>query len=38
MKTIEIAGLGFCSLDYLSILPHIPIDEKVEIIQNLIQN
>jgi ribokinase len=37
MKSIEIAGLGFCSLDYLSILPHIPIDEKVEIIQILIQ-
>jgi len=37
MKPIEIAGLGFCSLDYLSILPYIPMDEKVEIIQNLIQ-
>jgi sugar/nucleoside kinase (ribokinase family) len=34
---IEIAGLGFCSLDYLSILPHIPIDSKVEIIRNLEQ-
>jgi len=37
MKRIEIAGLGFCGLDYLCILPHIPFDEKVEIIQNLVQ-
>jgi sugar/nucleoside kinase (ribokinase family) len=34
---IEIAGLGFCSLDYLAILPHIPIDSKVEIIASLEQ-
>lgn len=33
----EIAGLGFCGLDYLCILPFIPVDEKVEIIQSLIQ-
>ncbi|MCK9412933.1 MAG: PfkB family carbohydrate kinase [Prolixibacteraceae bacterium] len=37
MKRVEIAGLGFCGLDYLSILPHIPVDEKVEIIQSLVQ-
>jgi ribokinase len=37
MKQVEIAGLGFCGLDYLCILPHIPLDEKVEIIQNLVQ-
>ena len=37
MKQVEIAGLGFCGLDYLCILPYIPLDEKVEIIQNKIQ-
>lgn len=37
MRNIEIAGLGFCGLDYLSLLPHIPFDEKVEIIQSLMQ-
>jgi len=37
VKNIEIAGLGFCSLDYLYILPHIPMDEKVEIIHSLVQ-
>ena len=37
MKRVEIAGLGFCGLDYLSILPHIPVDEKVEIVQSLVQ-
>jgi len=37
MNNIEIAGLGFCGLDYLCMLPYIPIDEKVEIINNLIQ-
>ncbi|MFA6946346.1 MAG: PfkB family carbohydrate kinase [Pedobacter sp.] len=37
MRNIDIAGLGFCGLDYLCILPHIPVDEKVEIIQNLVQ-
>ena len=37
MKQVEIAGLGFSGLDYLCILAHIPLDEKVEIIQNLVQ-
>lgn len=37
MKQVEIAGLGFCGLDYLCILDHIPVDEKVEIIQHLVQ-
>jgi len=37
MKRVEIAGLGFCGLDYLCLLPHIPVDEKVEIIQSLVQ-
>jgi ribokinase len=37
VRNLEIAGLGFCGLDYLCILPHIPVDEKVEIISNLVQ-
>ncbi|OGV36298.1 MAG: hypothetical protein A2020_07815 [Lentisphaerae bacterium GWF2_45_14] len=32
-----ISGIGYCSIDYLSIVPHIPIDDKVEIIQTLVQ-
>lgn len=37
MKSVEIAGLGFCGLDYLCLLPQIPVDEKVEIIHSLEQ-
>jgi ribokinase len=37
MKQVEIAGLGFCGLDYLCILNHIPVDDKVEILQHLVQ-
>lgn len=37
MKQVEIAGLGFCGLDYLCILNHIPVDEKVEIMHHLVQ-
>lgn len=33
----KIIGLGYCSVDYLSIVPHIPVDDKVEIVQSLIQ-
>lgn len=32
-----ISGIGYCSIDYLSIVPHIPVDDKVEIIRSLIQ-
>lgn len=32
-----ITGLGYCGLDYLSLVPNIPIDDKAEIIQSLIQ-
>ena len=35
--TIKIAGLGYCGMDYLCIVPRIPLDDKVEIIQNLVQ-
>ena len=36
-KGVDIVGLGFCGLDYLSLVPKIPYDEKVEIIESLIQ-
>jgi sugar/nucleoside kinase (ribokinase family) len=36
-NTMEIAGLGFGSVDYLCIVPHIPIDEKVGVIEKLTQ-
>jgi len=36
-KRIDIVGLGYCGLDYLSIVPKIPIDDKVEIIESLVQ-
>jgi sulfofructose kinase len=36
-STPEIIGLGYCGLDYLSIVPEIPLDDKVEIIESLIQ-
>ena len=37
MRNIEIAGIGFCSVDYLCIVPHIPLDEKVGAIERLVQ-
>lgn len=37
MKDIEIAGLGFGSIDYLCIVPHIPMDEKVGATERLVQ-
>ncbi len=36
-KKIDFVGLGFCSNDYISLLPEIPIDHKVQIIEHLIQ-
>ena len=35
--TIEYVGLGFCSNDYLSVLPKIPYDSKVQMLEHLIQ-
>ena len=36
MKTenakVDFVGLGFCSNDYISLLPEIPMDHKVQII------
>ena len=37
MKKCDFAGLGFCSNDYLAVLPHIPMDSKVQIQEHLIQ-
>lgn len=34
---IELVGLGFCSNDYICLLPEIPIDHKVQILEHLIQ-
>ena len=36
-KSFDFVGLGFCSNDYLCILPYIPLDNKVKIIRRLIQ-
>lgn len=33
----EITGLGYCSLDYLCVVPHIPHDDKVEILRSMVQ-
>ena len=37
IPNIEIAGLGFGSVDYLCMVPHIPLDEKVGAIKRLTQ-
>jgi ribokinase len=38
MKDIAtITGIGYCGMDYLCIVPQVPLDDKVEIIQNLVQ-
>ncbi len=37
IPNIEIAGLGFGSIDYLCIVPHIPLDEKVGAVKRLTQ-
>ncbi len=37
MSHADFVGLGFCSNDYLSLLPEIPLDSKVQIQQHLIQ-
>lgn len=33
----KITGIGYCGMDYLCIVPHIPLDDKVEMIASLIQ-
>jgi sulfofructose kinase len=36
-KHVKITGLGYCSLDYLCVVPKIPLDEKVEATKTLEQ-
>lgn len=33
----SITGLGYCGMDYLCRVPHVPVDDKVEIIESLTQ-
>ncbi|KKR04714.1 MAG: PfkB [Candidatus Uhrbacteria bacterium GW2011_GWF2_39_13] len=33
----DIIGIGYCSVDYLCLVPYIPQDDKVEIIQTIVQ-
>ena len=37
MKQCDFVGLGFCSNDYLALLPGIPIDSKVQMLEHLVQ-
>lgn len=37
MKKCDFVGLGFCSNDYLALLPEIPIDNKVQMLEHLVQ-
>lgn len=37
MKNADFVGLGFCSNDYLSLLPEFPIDSKVQMLEHLVQ-
>lgn len=37
MKKFDFVSLGFCSNDYLSLLPEIPIDNKVQMLEHLVQ-
>ena len=35
---VDILTLGFCNVDYLAIVPHIPLDEKVQIVETIEQS
>lgn len=37
MGKFDFVGLGFCSNDYLALLPEIPIDNKVQMLKHLVQ-
>ena len=37
MERFDIVALGFCSNDCLALLPEIPIDNKVQILEHLVQ-
>jgi ribokinase len=34
---VFITGVGFCGMDYLCKVPHVPMDDKVQIIESLVQ-
>jgi sugar/nucleoside kinase (ribokinase family) len=36
-RVFDIVGIGYCGLDHVCLVPHIPKDEKVEILEHLIQ-
>jgi len=36
-KHPQITGVGYCGMDYLCRVPHVPHDDKVELIESLIQ-
>ena len=36
-EKFDFIGVGFCSNDYLSLLPRIPIDSKVKISKHIVQ-
>lgn len=36
-KKFDFTGLGFCSNDYIALLPEIPLDSKVKMLEHLIQ-
>lgn len=37
MRKADFVGLGFCSNDYLAVLPEIPIDNKLQMLEHLVQ-
>ena len=37
MEQIDFVALGYCSNDYLAILPEIPLDGKVQILEQMVQ-
>lgn len=37
MKKADFVSLGFCSNDYLAVLPEIPLDNKVQMLEHLVQ-
>jgi hypothetical protein len=37
MEQIDFVALGYCSNDYLAILPEVPLDGKVQILEQMVQ-
>jgi ribokinase len=36
-RTPHITGIGYCGMDYLCRVPYVPLDDKVELVESLIQ-